>query len=202
MKKKARGLYSRAKHWRGEEFGPWLGVTGSSTRLGWDKRQFQKASRPLNVTIFHNLCQWHQKEQLIQEDFLSKKRGSFIHFSKWIDSMASGIAWLQAWLYLGVGIIIIIFFNDLFLFYFFATLMWDLSSLTRDWTLTPCIGRWIPNHWTTWEVPGVGIISSRLILLFLSSFLSSSSSVSSGPSVLASLSGSPFHKVVWATPYL
>jgi len=46
--------------------------------------------------------------------------------------MASGIAWLQAWLYLGVGIIIIIFFNDLFLFYFFATLMWDLSSLTRD----------------------------------------------------------------------
>ena len=45
--------------------------------------------------------------------------------------------------------------NNLFLFYFFATLMWDLSSLTRDWTLTPCIGRWIPNHWTTWEVPGL-----------------------------------------------
>ena len=45
--------------------------------------------------------------------------------------MASGIAWLQAWLYLGVGIIIIIFFLTIY-FYFFATLMWDLSSLTRD----------------------------------------------------------------------
>ena len=31
--------------------------------------------------------------------------------------------------------------------------MWDLSSLTRDWTHVPCIGRWVPNHWTTREVP-------------------------------------------------
>ena len=25
--------------------------------------------------------------------------------------------------------------------------MWDLNSLTRDWTHTPCIGRWSLNHW-------------------------------------------------------
>ena len=31
--------------------------------------------------------------------------------------------------------------------------MWDLSSLTRDRTHVPCIGRWILNHWTTREVP-------------------------------------------------
>ena len=31
--------------------------------------------------------------------------------------------------------------------------MWDLSSLTRDWTRVPCIGRWIFSHWTTREVP-------------------------------------------------
>ena len=31
--------------------------------------------------------------------------------------------------------------------------MWDLSSLTRDQTLSPCIReRWILNHWTTREV--------------------------------------------------
>ena len=30
--------------------------------------------------------------------------------------------------------------------------MWDLSSLTRDWTRDLCIGRWILNHWTTREV--------------------------------------------------
>ena len=31
--------------------------------------------------------------------------------------------------------------------------MWDLSSPTRDGTLTPCIGRRSLNHWTTREVP-------------------------------------------------
>ena len=31
--------------------------------------------------------------------------------------------------------------------------MWDLSSLTRDWTWVPCIPRRIRNHWTTTEVP-------------------------------------------------
>ena len=31
--------------------------------------------------------------------------------------------------------------------------MWDLSSLTRDWTHVPCIGRRILKHWTTSEVP-------------------------------------------------
>ena len=29
---------------------------------------------------------------------------------------------------------------------------WDLSTLTRDLTLTPCVGRQSPNHWTTREV--------------------------------------------------
>ena len=32
--------------------------------------------------------------------------------------------------------------------------MWDLSSLTRDWTCNPCFGRWSLNHWTIREVPG------------------------------------------------
>ena len=31
--------------------------------------------------------------------------------------------------------------------------MWDLSSLTRDQTCTPCIGRQSLNHWTAREVP-------------------------------------------------
>ena len=30
--------------------------------------------------------------------------------------------------------------------------MWDLSSLTRDGTPVPCIGRWILNHWITRKV--------------------------------------------------
>ena len=31
--------------------------------------------------------------------------------------------------------------------------IWDLSSLTRDWTCTPCTGSWNLNHWTAKEVP-------------------------------------------------
>ena len=46
-----------------------------------------------------------------------------------------------------------------FFFFFFYVLafwlqgMWDLSSLTRDQTHTPCIGRWSLNHRTAREVP-------------------------------------------------
>jgi len=41
----------------------------------------------------------------------------------------------------------------LFILFFFGTLwvMWDLHSLTRDWTRIPCIGRWNFNPWTTWD---------------------------------------------------
>ena len=47
---------------------------------------------------------------------------------------------------------------DFFFFFFFnlflAALhcMWDLSSFTRGWTHTPCIGSTVCNHWTTGEV--------------------------------------------------
>ena len=30
---------------------------------------------------------------------------------------------------------------------------WNSSSSTRDWTHTPCIGRWSFNHWITRAVP-------------------------------------------------
>ena len=30
--------------------------------------------------------------------------------------------------------------------------MWDLSSLTRDWTHIPCIAKWILKPWTTRKV--------------------------------------------------
>ena len=33
--------------------------------------------------------------------------------------------------------------------------MWALSSLSRDQSRTPCLGRRSPNHWTTTEVPAV-----------------------------------------------
>ena len=39
--------------------------------------------------------------------------------------------------------------------------MWDLSSLTRDQTLVPCIGKQILNHWTTREVPGKTLLNTR-----------------------------------------
>ena len=38
--------------------------------------------------------------------------------------------------------------------------MWDLSSLSRDQTLTLCFGRWSLNRWTTRKVPYLGICHS------------------------------------------
>ena len=35
----------------------------------------------------------------------------------------------------------------------------NLSSLTRDRMHSACSGSWIPNHWTTGEVPETGILS-------------------------------------------
>ena len=55
------------------------------------------------------------------------------------------------------------FVRILFLFYvlvFWPQGIWDPSSLARDWTCTPCIGRWSLNHWTTREVPWHFLISS------------------------------------------
>ena len=42
------------------------------------------------------------------------------------------------------------------LFFFFMIFLGglrDLSSLSRDWTCTPCPGRWSLNHWTARKIP-------------------------------------------------
>ena len=44
-------------------------------------------------------------------------------------------------------------FFSFFVFFFWLQGMWDLSSLTRDRTHTPCIGKWSLNYWTAREVP-------------------------------------------------
>ena len=41
---------------------------------------------------------------------------------------------------------------QLYVLAFWPLDMWDLSFPNRDWTHTPCIGKWSPNHWTTREV--------------------------------------------------
>ena len=40
--------------------------------------------------------------------------------------------------------------------------MWNLSSLTRDGTYVPCIGRQILNHWITREVLQMSLFFSLL----------------------------------------
>ena len=39
--------------------------------------------------------------------------------------------------------------------------MWNLSSLTRGRSCTPCIGRWSVNYWTSREVPKITFIYNR-----------------------------------------
>ena len=58
------------------------------------------------------------------------------------------------------------FVTTLLLFYgldFSLQGVWDLGSLTRDWTHTPCIGRRSLKHWAAREVPvmsGLNSVSS------------------------------------------
>ena len=44
------------------------------------------------------------------------------------------------------------------LFFFWPWSMWDLSSLTRDWTCTLSIVKQSLNHWTAREVPEFAIL--------------------------------------------
>ena len=46
----------------------------------------------------------------------------------------------------------------LLMFCFLAEAWGNLSSLTRDWTHSPCIARWSLHHWTTGEVLPITII--------------------------------------------
>ena len=55
-------------------------------------------------------------------------------------------------------------------FDFFVLELWDPSSSTRDWTHTPCLGRWRLNPWTT-RVGFFWSLSSQLAsLLTVSSY--------------------------------
>ena len=59
----------------------------------------------------------------------------------------------------------------LFFFFFEPQSMWDLCSLTRVRTHTPCVGRWSHSHWISREVPNVTPnISIKVILDILQNF--------------------------------
>ena len=49
---------------------------------------------------------------------------------------------------------------------FWQWVMWDLSSLSRDQTLTLCFGRWSLNRWTTGKVPYLGICHPLHVISF------------------------------------
>ena len=48
--------------------------------------------------------------------------------------------------------------HSLFFFLPVSLGMWDFSSLNRDLTHVPCIGRQSLNQWTAREVPGDGVL--------------------------------------------
>ena len=79
-----------------------------------------------------------------------------------------------------ISVVLIIFFLGLFYFGYIGFSLWhrvfskcgmqaylpwgtwDLSFLTRDQTQVLCMGRWIPNHWTTGKSPNNLLYSSSL----------------------------------------
>ena len=59
---------------------------------------------------------------------------------------------------------------------------WDLTSLTRDLTHVPCIGKQILNHWTTKEVLVFWIILIALLMDVENGLQDCKALLSSGPS--------------------
>ena len=49
--------------------------------------------------------------------------------------------------------------------WFFGHEALELSSLTRDWTYSPCLGKWSLNHWTAGKVPISSSANVRRIAL-------------------------------------
>ena len=74
----------------------------------------------------------------------------FDHKTSWIFLFFKRVFWMWT-----IFKVFIEFFTILLLFYvlvFWPWGMWDLSSPTRDWTLTSCIGKQSLNHWVTREI--------------------------------------------------
>ena len=69
----------------------------------------------------------------------------------------------EFWLVLLLLLLLLLFFKVfiefvtilllLYVLFFWLQGMWDLGSLSRDRTCTPCVGRQCLNHWTTREIP-------------------------------------------------
>ena len=62
------------------------------------------------------------------------------------------------------------FVTTLLLFYvlvFWLRGMWDLNFPTRDWTHTPCSGRWSLNQWTSRKIPTAFFFILTIAILYL-----------------------------------
>ena len=49
----------------------------------------------------------------------------------------------------------------LLLFFWLSHCNMGTGSRTRNWTHAPCVGRWIPNYWTTGKVQDLILMSGR-----------------------------------------
>ena len=58
-----------------------------------------------------------------------------------------------------------------YVLFFWPRGIWDLSSLIRDLTHIPCIGRQSLNHWATKEVPKIFYVYFALLEFQLTHFL-------------------------------
>ena len=88
--------------------------------------------------IFFTLCTFH-----------------FRRYSSHLSKFCLGLFFLRflVWTNFKVFIEFVTILLLFYVFVFWPWGMWDLSSPTRDWTHTPCIGRQSLNHWTAREVP-------------------------------------------------
>ena len=93
-------------------------------------------------------------EESTMEDFVSGERSSNEVLTTVGPRVIVIILFFKIFFWCGLFLKSILnFLQHCLCFIFWPWGVWDLSSLTRHWTLNPYIERWSLNHWTTKEVP-------------------------------------------------
>ena len=138
---------------------------GEGANGGWDGWM---ASLTQQTWVWASFGRWWRtgKPGMLQSMGSQK---SWTHLSNWTTTIehsrisfrgnievSAPVLFLRLFWYGPFFKVFIEFVTILLLFYvlvFWPQDLKDLSSLTRDWTHTSCIGRWSLNHWDTRDVP-------------------------------------------------
>ena len=119
--------------------GSWAGTAGRSINI-WSGRLMVRQPKCVTLHVYP-LVYWHKNCIYL-----------VAHCAFFVKVFFFLLMWTISKVFIEYVTILFLLFSGLVLV-FWPWGLWDLSFLTRDWTWTPCIGRWSLNHCTSREGP-------------------------------------------------